>query len=42
MTSEDGLGVGLYQAGRWAEQMGFSLTLAKNIEGAVGFELKKE
>jgi signal transduction histidine kinase len=42
MPSEDGLGVGLYQAGRWAEQMGFSLTLAKNIEGAVGFELKKE
>jgi signal transduction histidine kinase len=41
MPSEDGLGVGLYQAGRWAEQMGFSLTLAKNTERGVEFELKK-
>jgi len=41
MPSEDGLGVGLYQASRWAEQMGFCLTLAKNSEGLVEFELSK-
>ena len=41
MSSSDGLGVGLYQAARWAEQMGFSLTLANNKEGLVEFELRK-
>jgi len=38
--SEDGLGVGLYQAARWASQMGFSLKLNGNKSGMVCFELK--
>jgi len=42
LQSEDGLGVGLYQAARWADQMGFSLKLLKNKNGEVVFELKKE
>lgn len=41
MTSEDGLGVGLYQAARWAQQLGYCLTLVKNIDGQVVFELRK-
>ena len=41
VPSVDGLGVGLYQTARWAEQMGFSLALAKNKEGVVEFELRK-
>ena len=41
MTSEDGLGVGLYQAARWAAQMGYGLTLVKNTDGQVEFELRK-
>jgi signal transduction histidine kinase len=41
LASEDGLGVGLYQASRWAVQMGYSLTLVKNIDGHVEFELRK-
>lgn len=40
IPSEDGLGVGLYQAARWAKQSGFRLTLAENKMGAVRFELR--
>lgn len=41
-SSEDGLGVGLYQAARWAEQHGYQLRLAENIPGAVRFELNPQ
>jgi signal transduction histidine kinase len=37
--SEDGLGIGLYQAARWAEQHGYSLRLKENVKGRVCFEL---
>jgi K+-sensing histidine kinase KdpD len=40
VPSEDGLGVGMYQAARWAQQMGYRLSLKENHEGAVRFELK--
>jgi len=40
VSSEDGLGVGLYQAARWAQQQGWQLQLAANQPGAVRFELK--
>lgn len=39
VPSEDGLGVGLYQAARWAQQMGYKLTLRENHEGKVLFEM---
>lgn len=39
VDSEDGLGVGLFQAARWAEQLGYQLRLTHNIEGRVCFEL---
>jgi len=39
VPSEDGLGVGMYQAARWAQQMGYRLILKENLEGAVRFEL---
>jgi signal transduction histidine kinase len=42
LQSEDGLGVGLYQAARWANQLGYSLMLVKNTVGEVAFEMKKE
>ncbi len=42
VPSEDGLGVGLYQAARWAKQMGFRLMLAYNKAGDVRFELTRE
>ncbi len=41
MVSEDGLGVGLYQAARWAVQMEYSLKLVENTAGQVAFELRK-
>lgn len=37
--SEDGLGIGLYQAARWAEQYGYRLRLKENVQGRVCFEL---
>ena len=40
VPSEDGLGVGLYQAARWAQQQGWQLHLAANQPGEVRFELK--
>jgi signal transduction histidine kinase len=39
VISGDSLGIGLYQAARWAEQSGFRLTLADNQRGKVCFEL---
>lgn len=42
VPSEDGLGVGLYQAARWAQQHGFVLRLAENQAGSVVFELHRQ
>lgn len=39
VPSEDGLGVGLFQAARWAEQSGYRIALRENRPGAVCFEL---
>lgn len=39
VASKNGLGVGLYQAARWAEQQGYRLTLAENENASVRFEL---
>ena len=39
VRSESGLGVGLYQAARWAAQLGYRMTLQENRDGAVCFEL---
>ena len=41
VKSENGLGVGLYQATQMAESMGYALTLKKNRGGDVRFELRK-
>jgi signal transduction histidine kinase len=40
VVSENGLGIGVYQVARWAEQLGFRLTLASNRAGKVSFELR--
>jgi len=39
VESEDGFGIGLLQAARWAEQSGYRLLLRDNVEGKVCFEL---
>jgi len=39
VESDDGLGVGLFQAARWAEQSGYCLLLQENRTGRVCFEL---
>ncbi|MEQ1814561.1 MAG: sensor histidine kinase, partial [Candidatus Nitrotoga sp.] len=39
VVSEDGFGVGLYQAARWAEQAGYNLVMRDNMTGKVCFEL---
>jgi signal transduction histidine kinase len=39
VPSEDGLGIGLYQAARWAAQSGFHLAMSENQTGKVVFEL---
>ena len=39
VASEDGLGVGLFQVARWAEQSGYHLKLQENRKGRVCFEL---
>jgi K+-sensing histidine kinase KdpD len=39
MSSEDGLGVGLYQVARWAAQSGYRLELSENRKGKVTFRL---
>lgn len=41
VPSENGLGVGLYQAARWAGQLGYQLVLRENVAGGVCFELLK-
>ena len=41
VPSRNGLGIGLYQAARQAEQAGYSLKLANNTIGSVCFELRK-
>jgi len=40
IVSESGLGIGLYQAARWAEQLGYRLKLVSNRTGKVCFELR--
>lgn len=40
LSSEDGLGVGLFQAARWAEQSGYHISLRENVAGNVCFELR--
>ena len=40
VVSENGLGIGLYQAARWATQLGYTLALTSNQPGKVCFELK--
>ena len=39
VASENGLGIGLYQAARWADQLGYRLSLTSNRDGKVCFEL---
>ena len=41
VVSENGLGIGLYQAARWAEQLGYRLALVSNRPGRVCFELNR-
>ena len=41
VSSETGLGTGLYHAARLAERYGFSLTLVSNVDGNVCFELRR-
>jgi len=41
VASEDGLGIGLYQCARQAEQAGYRFELAKNIDGCVRFRLAR-
>jgi K+-sensing histidine kinase KdpD len=40
VVSENGLGIGLYQAARWASQLGYRLILSSNQSGKVCFELR--
>jgi len=41
VASENGLGIGLYQAARWAEQLGYKLSLINNQPGNVSFEIRE-
>ncbi|MGH8245257.1 MAG: sensor histidine kinase [Gammaproteobacteria bacterium] len=41
LHSDGGLGIGLYQASRQAEAMGYSLSLSHNEDGRVCFELSR-
>lgn len=40
VSSEDGLGIGLYQCARQAEQAGYRLSLTENTDGRVCFRLE--
>lgn len=40
VVSQNGLGVGLYQSARWAEQLGYRLSLQENRNGRVCFNLR--
>lgn len=42
LQSQNGLGIGLYQAARQAESLGFALTLKHNLDGRVCFELARQ
>lgn len=42
VKSENGLGIGLYQAGKQAEQAGYSLAVIENKDGEVRFRLSKD
>lgn len=42
VASENGLGIGLYNAARQAERYGYALTLADNRPGNVCFELRRK
>jgi hypothetical protein len=41
VSSEDGMGIGLYQVARWATQSGYCLELAENRKSKVTFQLAK-
>ncbi|MFZ5502399.1 MAG: sensor histidine kinase [Pseudomonadota bacterium] len=41
VASEGGLGIGLFQAARWAEQLDYRLSLGSNVAGEVSFELRQ-
>ena len=41
VPSRNGLGIGLYQAAKQAEQAGYTLQLVSNVAGNVCFELRK-
>ena len=41
VPSQSGLGIGLYQAAKLAEQIGYKLALVSNIDGKVCFELAR-
>lgn len=41
VTSEFGMGIGLYQVARWAAQSGYRLELSENTEGRVTFRISK-
>lgn len=41
VVSENGMGIGLYQAARWSEQLGYRLALISNRDGEVCFELRE-
>jgi len=40
LNSDNGLGIGLYQAAKQAESLGYSLLLKNNVDGDVCFKLK--
>ncbi len=42
VPSRSGLGIGLYQASKQAEYLGYQLTLHKNVDGNVCFELSNK
>jgi len=42
LQSHNGLGIGLYQAARQAEGLGYLITLSSNLDGKVCFELEKQ
>ena len=41
VPSQSGLGIGLYQAGKQAQQLGYKLSLVSNVDGRVCFELAR-
>ncbi len=41
VSSEDGMGVGLYQVARWAAQSGYRLDLSENMPGRVTFRISR-